>query len=89
MHRDAGLLQAFTKITQGLVKLFLARHLLGHVELATDLVRGVKQGDFQSALGRFRSKRQTRRARTNHRHALFLGQGFADQNGFITSTRID
>ena len=41
--RHGILLEHRTVVAQGLVKLFLARHLLGQVELPTDLIGRIKQ----------------------------------------------
>ena len=87
----AGLLEALTKITQGFVKLFLARNLFGNVELAANLVTRIQQRHLQPTLGRFGGKGQTRWASADHGNALFLRsgwQGLRQQNGFMASAGI-
>jgi hypothetical protein len=67
MH--AGGLDAPRQVAQHLVKLFLARHHLGHVELAADLRRGIEQVHLVPALGQQRGGRQAGRAGAHHGHA--------------------
>jgi hypothetical protein len=51
VQAHAGGLDAARQVAQHLVKLFLARHHLGHVELAADLGRGIEQVHLVAALG--------------------------------------
>src|SRR5690554_2266910 len=95
--RDAGieadanavLVDHHPEVTQGFVKLFLARNALGHIELATNLAAGVKDRDFMPALGGNRGKRQARRAGTNHRNRLRRCRLHISQLGFMAGTGID
>ena len=47
---DTGQGYLLAKVAQGLVKLFLARHLFGNVELPTNLGRGIKQRHLKATL---------------------------------------
>ena len=85
----AGVGDAVAEVAQGFVELFLARDLLGHVELAADLTGGIEQGDLVAALGRHGGAGQARRTRADH------GDGFRRRDrrvvefGFRACARID
>ena len=88
LQLHAGQLDLLAEIAQRLEKLFLARHLLGHVELAADLIGGVDQRHVEAAAGGFRRERQPGRPRTHHRDALFLCQGPGHQQRLMTGARV-
>ena len=54
------------EIPQGFVKLFLAGHTLGHVELAADPIRGIKQRHLVPPPGGNSGKGQSRGAGSYH-----------------------
>ena len=58
------------EVAQHFMKLFFARHLLGHVELAAQLSGGVKQMHLMPALGQHGGSRQARRASAHHGDTL-------------------
>src|SRR3546814_5511220 len=51
LHLHAGRFELATEVAQRLVKLFLAGHALGHVELAADFARRIEQFDGVTTLG--------------------------------------
>ena len=69
LELDAGELDLAAEEAQRLVELFLARYLLGDVELAADLAGGVEQRHVEAALGRGGGKAQAGRAGADHRDA--------------------
>ncbi len=71
------------------MELFLAGDALGHVELATDLVVGIEQGDLVAALGGHRGASQAGRTCADHRHLFRRGSRAVDQLGLVCGTRID
>ena len=86
---DAALLQPFGEVAQGLVKLLLARDLLGKVELAADFARLIEQAYLMAPLGGIAGKRQPRRTRPHHRQLLGLGHPAKRQLGLETGAGID
>lgn len=85
----AGGLQAMVEIAQGFLELFLARDALGHIELPADFISRIEQGHLVAALGCHGCAGKTRRARTDHGHALGCGGRCVDQFGFVHGTRVD
>ena len=86
LHAGAGDLVG--EVAQGLVELLLARHLLGHVELAADLGRAVVEVHLVAALGQHRRGGQPGRAGADHGDALLLLRGGIDQFGLVACARI-
>ena len=87
-HGNSILLEHRTVVTQRLVELFLARHLLGQVELPTDFISRIKQCDGVSALGRHRGIGQPGRACTDYGD-IFCGRGRAPlDHGLVTGAWI-
>ena len=80
--------QLAAKKAQRLVKLLFARHLLGDVELATNLCGCVKQGHFKPALGGGGGKRQTGRARAYHGNAAPGLGGHDVEQGLVAGARV-
>ena len=88
-QRHAVQLDLSTVITQGLIKLFLARHLFGHVELAADFASSIKQSDIKSAAGGSGGKGQTGRPGAHHGNALFGWRRGFDHQRLVAGARID
>jgi hypothetical protein len=86
---DAGQLDLAAEVADGFVELFLARHLLGNVELAADFGRAVEQGDVMTALGGDGGEGQAGRTGADHGHALHLGRSDVVQFGFVAGARVD
>ena len=89
LQLNAQLLNHFAVIAQRLVKLFLARHQLGEVELPANLVGGIKQRHLMAALGGDGGIGQTGRTGANHRDGLRRLRRLICQQGFMTGARID
>src|SRR3990167_37956 len=81
--------QLALEVTQGFKELFLARHLLGHVELSADLAGRIEQGHAVATLGRYSGRRQACWAGTHHRDFLHLGGGDVVQLSLMAGTRVD
>ena len=87
-----GHLNLAPQVAQHLVKLFLARHHLGHVELATKLAGGIKQVHLMTALGQHGGGRQSSWAGTDHGKAPArrrTGDWSVDQLCFVASAGVD
>src|SRR3546814_4289243 len=70
LHLHAGRFELATEVAQRLVKLFLAGHALGHVELAADFARRIEQFDGVTTLGEHSRGREAGRAGTDDGDAL-------------------
>ena len=86
---DMSGLQLALEVTQGLEELFLARHALGDVELATDLTGRIEQRHLVPALGRHGGRRQTGRPGADHGDFLHLGDRQVIQLGLVAGPRVD
>ncbi len=88
-HVDTGGFQLALEVAQGFKELFLARHALGHVELAADLTGGVEQGHAVAAFGRDGGSGQPGRAGADHGDLLDLLGGNVVQLGLVAGARVD
>ena len=88
-QRHAGGLYAAREVAHHLVKLFLARNRLGHVQLAADFRCGIEQVHRMAALRQRDRCRQARRPRTHHRKAALRGRLADDQLGLVACARVD
>ena len=86
---DTGGFQLLLEVAQGLVELFLARHALGHVELAADLAGRVEQSHAMATLGSHGGGGQAGRAGADHGDLLHSGGGDVVQLGLVAGTRVD
>ncbi len=87
-HLDARQLQLPAEIAQGFLKLLLARHLPGDVELAADLRCSLIKGNIVSASGRGHRAAQTGRPRAHHRDPLACGGGRDRQFRLVARQRV-
>lgn len=76
-------------VAEGLVELLLAGDLAGDVELATDLGRGVEEGDGVAALGGGDRAGKTRGARADDGDTLAQAGGREDEFGLVAGARVD
>src|SRR3546814_7065865 len=65
LHLHAGRFELATEVAQRLVKLFLAGHALGHVELAADFASRIEQFDGVTTLGEHSRGREAGRGGTD------------------------
>src|SRR5450830_1307568 len=84
-----GGLQLAIEVTQGFEKLFLARHALGDVELATDLAGRIEQRHLMAALGRHRGRGQARRTGADHGDFLDLLDRQVVEFGLVARAWVD
>ena len=70
------------------MELFLTRYLLGQVELPTDLIGRIKQGDRMPALGSHRGVGQPGRACAHYRNILGLRRRTPLDHGLVTGARV-
>ncbi len=90
LELHAGELDLLAEVAQGLVELFLAGDLLGHVELAADLAGGVEQGHAVAALGGGGGKSQASGAGAHDGDALLGRLNRLDlQDRLVAGTRVD
>ena len=89
MQPHPGDLDTLGKIAQRFMKLFFAGNLFGHVELAADFARGIKQINFMPACGEFGRAGEPGWPGTDHGDALFLDGFGKHQFCFMTRPRID
>ena len=85
----AGQRQLAAEVAQGFVELFLARDLLGQVELAADFGRRIKQRHLVATARGHAGAGQAGRAGTDHGHAPGRGGGRVVELGFGAGARID
>ena len=76
-------------VAQGFVKLLLARHLLGDVELPADFAGGIEQRDPVPTPGCRGGKGQPRRPGADHGDAARLRGGFDGQHRLVAGARVD
>ena len=89
LNRDLVFLEHSAVIADRFVELFLARHLLGQIELPTNFISTIKQGYLMTPLGRHRGVGEPRRPRTNNRNLLYRRGRRPIQHGFVAGPGID
>src|SRR5690625_1819554 len=81
-------LDLFCVVTQGFMKLLLARYFLRHVELPADFTIGFEQGHVMTALGSDGGEAQASRTSAHHSKTLRLLDWWIIQLGFVASAWI-
>ena len=88
LQSHTGALNLLSKVTQRFLELFLARHLLGDIELPANLAGGIEQGHRKAAARGRGGKGKPGRASADHRNAFLGGRRRLDHQRLIAGPRI-